>query len=111
MGLDKQNFARLLKEARAASGLSGAHLAERVNVDPSYVVLLESGRRAPSVDILCDLAVALGVNPAVLLGTAPIEPVRPPVWLAELMPDLAALDRPGQAAVKALVKGLAKGGR
>ena len=108
MGFDKKKFAGLLKEARVARGLSGANLAEKVNVDPSYVVLLESGRRAPSVEILCDLAAALGISPAGLLGAEPIEPVRQPVWVADLLTDLESLPPAGREAVRALVKGLKK---
>ena len=66
----------------------------------------------PSVSVLRDLALALGSTADYWLGlpspAPPAPPKPPPRWLADLLPDLEALDKPGQAAVKALVKGLKK---
>jgi len=56
------NFGRAIRIARAARGLSQKDVAELVQVKPSYVSLLESGKRQnPSVSVMQQFAVALGI--------------------------------------------------
>ena len=59
-----------LKRLRGASGLSQKKLAHLLEVDPSYVSHLESGRREPSVRLLRQLATHLDVPPGLLLALA-----------------------------------------
>ena len=59
-----------LRRLRGASGLSQRELAHLLEVDPSYVSHLESGRRDPSVRLLRQLATHLGVPPGLLLALA-----------------------------------------
>lgn len=62
------NFGRALRVARAARGLSQKDVAELVNVKPSYVSLLESGKRLnPSVGVMRHFASALGIPVDLLL--------------------------------------------
>jgi tetratricopeptide (TPR) repeat protein len=56
-----------LRRLRLAAGLSQSALAGG-DVHPSYVSLLESGRRSPTPKILAELAARLGVPTAALTG-------------------------------------------
>ena len=56
-----------LRERRRAAGLSQAELAEGI-VDPSYISLLEAGRRTPTPDVVAALAARLGVSTSQLVG-------------------------------------------
>ena len=56
------NYGRALRVARAARGMSQKDLAARAHIEPSYVSLLEAGKRGnPSSRLLKQIADALGV--------------------------------------------------
>src|SRR6185369_13352021 len=55
-------FAAVLRQAREAGNLTRQALANRVDVDPSYIYLLETNKRQPSKEVLLDLAQALGIS-------------------------------------------------
>ncbi|MER8187557.1 helix-turn-helix domain-containing protein [Kitasatospora sp. NPDC094015] len=57
-------------QLRRAAGLSQAELAG-TKLSPSYISLLEAGKRTPSLDVVQYLAARLGCEPAELLGTEP----------------------------------------
>lgn len=57
-----------VREARARSRMSQAHLAELVELDQSAVSRIENGDRAVATHELFDLAEALGTTTGVLLG-------------------------------------------
>jgi transcriptional regulator with XRE-family HTH domain len=59
---------RSIKRFRAASGISQEELADRARLDRTYVSGLERGLRNPTVLVLVDLAVALGVQPSDLIS-------------------------------------------
>ncbi|MFY1669647.1 helix-turn-helix domain-containing protein [Plantactinospora sp. WMMB334] len=61
-------FGRRLREIRLRSGLSQSELAEGV-ANPSYVSMLESGKRTPSLEIVLLLSRRLSVSPSELTGT------------------------------------------
>lgn len=63
-----QIFAKRLKEAREAKGLSQAKLAELAGFQPSAISHFETGGRSPSFDNLKRLADALEVSTDWLLG-------------------------------------------
>jgi transcriptional regulator with XRE-family HTH domain len=58
-------FAGRLKAQRLARGLSQAELAGG-GVSPSYVSLLEAGRRTPTAEVVAHLAARLGCSPELL---------------------------------------------
>ena len=64
----KNRFAENLKAARLAAGLTQKEVAERVGVAKSTYSLYESGKRAPVVKGIKQLAKALGVTADELLG-------------------------------------------
>ena len=69
----------------------------------------ETGQAVPSFDMLVKLAEALDVSIDYLMGRDDRPPPpKPSPWLANLLPELEALDKSGREAVKALVKGLKK---
>ena len=91
--------------------MSQKKLAERIGVAEATIGHLERRRQQPTFEMFCRLAKALDVSLDTLAGVdgeAMGGLPEIPVWVADLLPDLAALDRPGQAAVRALVKGLKK---
>lgn len=57
-----------IKEVREKKGISIRRLAELSGVNKSYISDIESGRRMPTVYILCVLAAALEVQPAELFS-------------------------------------------
>ena len=70
------NFARALRMARAARGMSQQELARLVEIRPSYLSMLERGdRRNPSSDLVSKIARALNLPVPLfaLLGSDPSE--------------------------------------
>lgn len=59
-----------LKRIRLGSGLSQRELAEKLEVDPTYISHLEKGRREPSLSFLRRFAAASRVPTVALLTTA-----------------------------------------
>jgi transcriptional regulator with XRE-family HTH domain len=57
------NYGRAVRVARAARKLSQKELAQQAGLDASYVSLIESERRVPTVAALRVLGKALGVPP------------------------------------------------
>ncbi len=55
-------FAIVLKQHRTAKGLSQEALAEKANLHPTYIGLLERSLRNPSLNVAQALADALGVR-------------------------------------------------
>ena len=62
-----RRFARRLRQARAAAGLTQAALAAQAKLAQPYLSQLERGRREPSIVTVVHLAKALGVTPGALL--------------------------------------------
>lgn len=67
----REVFARNLRKARNAAGLSQEALAHTADVDRTYISALERGVYAASVDMIEKLAGVLKVEPAVLLERHP----------------------------------------
>ena len=61
------NYGKAVRTIRAARGMSQKELAERVGLNPSYLSLIESGKRIPATNVLEDLAKALRVPLYLLL--------------------------------------------
>ena len=67
----------------------------------------ETGQAVPSFDILVNLAEELGCSLDYLVGRDDKAPApKLSKWVADLVPELESLDKPGREAVKALVSGL-----
>lgn len=59
----ESTLAKLVKEAREKLNLSQRELAEKSNVDYSYIAKIENGtRKKPSLDILYNLSKNLGIS-------------------------------------------------
>jgi transcriptional regulator with XRE-family HTH domain len=65
MGEGRTTGARL-RDRRQERGLRQADLARRVGISPSYLNLIEHGRRRIGGKLMLDLAAALGLDPAAL---------------------------------------------
>jgi transcriptional regulator with XRE-family HTH domain len=67
--MSPKRLAKLLKDHRAAQGLTQVVLAKRAKVTQAYIAKLETGeKKNPSLAILQKLARALGVPITELLG-------------------------------------------
>jgi XRE family transcriptional regulator, regulator of sulfur utilization len=60
-------FGDHVRQRRHDAGLSQEALAHRAGVNRSYYASLEAGRRNPSLETICRLAVALGCDAADLV--------------------------------------------
>ena len=70
------NYALAIRTVRAARGMMQHHLAAATGFTPSYVSLLEDGKRSPSIDTLRRLSSALRVSATALTMLAEGKPVR-----------------------------------
>ena len=55
------NYGKALKIARAIKGIQQAELARKAGLDPSYVCMLEKGKRRPSLETIERLSSALEI--------------------------------------------------
>ena len=53
------NYSKAIRVARSLADLSQGQLADRADIDRSYLSLIESGKRQPTIETLEKLAVAL----------------------------------------------------
>ncbi|MBM2577609.1 helix-turn-helix domain-containing protein [Jannaschia sp. Os4] len=60
-----------LREARLAAGIAQAALAARAGISPSYLNLIEHGRRPATAPLLARLAAALGLEAEALAARTP----------------------------------------
>ena len=67
---------RAIRDARAAQGLTQAALAERLRLRRTSVTNIESGVQGLSVELLVEIAAALGTSPQGLLTQA-LDAARP----------------------------------
>jgi transcriptional regulator with XRE-family HTH domain len=51
-----------IRECRHRSGLSQESLALKADINRTYIASLEAGRRNPSLDLMCRLALALKID-------------------------------------------------
>lgn len=63
----REIFARNLRRARQAQGLSQEDLAHKAEIDRTYVSSLERGIYSPTIEVVERLAIALGTDTADLL--------------------------------------------
>lgn len=65
----ENQFGEALRERRRAAGISQRELAEKVNVDFSYISKIETGRLPPpSADKIVEISIVLDIEPAELLA-------------------------------------------
>ncbi len=80
--MDNGSTAYMIKHERERQGMSTTALATRAGCTTRHIELVEQGKRTPSLPLLREIAKALGVRTAVLLGESPRdshEPGRPQV--------------------------------
>ena len=63
-------FALVLRQARLSSGLTQEELAHRAGIDRTFVGLLESGKRQPTLSVISALAHVVGRTPESLVAKA-----------------------------------------
>ncbi|MEX8510378.1 MAG: helix-turn-helix domain-containing protein [Leptothrix ochracea] len=64
------NIGHALKLTRSAKGLSLETLAERAELSQSYLSMIESGKREPTLSSIQKIATALGVPTPILIFLA-----------------------------------------
>lgn len=64
------NIARAIRFVRLARGVSQHDLADRVGISPSYLSLMESGKKEPSLSMIRSLARGLDISDDLLLLSA-----------------------------------------
>ncbi len=79
VGIRQPEFGQRLRKLRQERGLSQRDVAGTV-VNPSYISLLESGARVPTLEVVLQIAGALGVAADELAGVAvlPVQETRKP---------------------------------
>jgi transcriptional regulator with XRE-family HTH domain len=97
------DYGKAIRIVRTAHGLTQAELAERLSIGSSQLSLIEAGRRKPSVDVLAEIANALGI-PSHMLTLLASEPEDIDVDDHRHGPEIAEL-------AKALLKLLISAGR
>jgi transcriptional regulator with XRE-family HTH domain len=70
------NFGAALKAAREEAGILQAVLAEKADLDPSYISLLENNRKSPTLTVYFRLCEVLGTRPSALMKR--VEEMPPP---------------------------------
>lgn len=55
-------FGRKLQRVRKKSGLTQEKLADKIRLSTTFIGLIETGRRKPSLKTLQKIALALGLN-------------------------------------------------
>ncbi|PWC56058.1 helix-turn-helix transcriptional regulator [Azospirillum sp. TSO22-1] len=66
-------FGAILRDLRVANSLSQEELAYRAGMSVPYLSDLERGRSNPSLAMIVDLALALGVHPSQMLEALKID--------------------------------------
>ena len=64
----KEKFANRLKSLRKAANKTQDDIAEFLNISYAAISMMESGKRAPSFDVLCSLADYFNVSLDYLVG-------------------------------------------
>ncbi|MBY3123070.1 helix-turn-helix transcriptional regulator [Rhizobium leguminosarum] len=77
----REVFARNLRAARQAKGLSQEELAHRADIDRTYISSLERSVYNASIDVVDRLATVLGIEACELLKRPLREPHMPPAQL------------------------------
>jgi transcriptional regulator with XRE-family HTH domain len=67
VGQDRRRFGLRVRDLRKERGWSQEKLADKSDLDRSYVGGVERGERNISLDNICRIARALGVSPATLM--------------------------------------------
>ena len=57
------DYGKALRVARALSGLQQQQLAEKADIDSSYISLIEQGKRTPSTKLIHKISRAIGIPP------------------------------------------------
>ncbi|MDE2418745.1 MAG: helix-turn-helix transcriptional regulator, partial [Burkholderiales bacterium] len=85
-------FAKTLKEARKQRGMTQEDLADQASLDRTFIGMLETGKRQPTLSVICALAYALHETPSQLLSKA-VKVAEMTVPNQQLVHELTAGDR------------------
>jgi transcriptional regulator with XRE-family HTH domain len=95
-----RRFGTRLRAFRQARGLTQEGLAAAAKKSPNYIGILERGQKLPAIDTLADLAKAVGVSPAELLGDVKAADA----WLDEMTAIAKAMPGSHRALALALLR-------
>ena len=63
----------IIRQLRAAAGLSQSEFAQRLEITASYLSLVERAKREPTIPLLRKMATVLGAPAALLIAAALVE--------------------------------------
>lgn len=89
------DYGKALKIARALAGLQQKEVAELAGVNPSYISMIEMGKRQPSVKTIQKLSRALKMPTHLLTLLAAEE--------GDLPPDSGEMERVGESLTRLLI--------
>jgi len=61
-------FSQVLREARTKNGYSQEQLAYEAGVDRTFISMLETGKRQPTLSVIFALAIALNLRPEEIIA-------------------------------------------
>lgn len=61
-------FSQVLREARTKNGCSQEQLAYEAGVDRTFISMLETGKRQPTLSVIFALAIALNLRPEEIIA-------------------------------------------
>ena len=64
---DEEVFGILLKDVRKSKSISQEKLAEKTGLDRTFISLIETGKRNPTLTSICKLSQGLGIKVSELL--------------------------------------------
>lgn len=62
-------FGEVLRGERQSAGLTQEQLAGRAELDRTFIGMLESGKRQPSLSAICAIAHGVGITPSALVDS------------------------------------------
>lgn len=71
------NFGAALKSAREEAKLLQAELAQKVDLDPTYISQLENNRKSPTLTTYFRICEVLGIKPSTLMKRVEESPPTP----------------------------------
>lgn len=92
MNPDYSRIGRRIRKERLAAGISQAGLAEKADVSPQYISLVENGRKKISLTVLLRVAEALSVSADRLLTGGSTCPEREPA-LQSILSGCSSFER------------------
>ena len=94
-----------LRAARRALGLSQPALAEAVSLSTNYIGLIERGAKLPALEVVVELAKAVGTTPGILIDDA----TPGDDWIDEVITVARTVPKPLRSVALGVLRAVAEG--